>query len=66
MQGRDVWASCVVITVNPNAEEVQYNQKTGKAQHVGSYLIHVGEPGAPDPMPMDLIVEQQLRVPPKQ
>ena len=61
MQGRDVWASCVVVTVNAHAEQVQYNQRTGKAEHYGSYLIHVGEPGAPDPRPMDLIYEQQLQ-----
>ena len=65
MQGRDLWVSCVVVTVNAHAKEVQYNQRTGKPEHYGSYLIHVGEPGAPDPMPMDLIYEQQLRVSPK-
>ena len=55
----------MVVTVNAHAKEVQKNERTGKEVHHGSYLIHVGEPGAPDPMPMDLIVEQQLRVPPK-
>ena len=64
-KGGDLWVSCVVVTVNAHAKEVQYNQRTGKPEHYGSYLIHVGEPGAPDPMPMDLIYEQQLRVSPK-
>ena len=66
LKGGDLWCPCVVVTVNAHAEQVQYNKRTGKAEHYGSYLIHVGEPGAPDPMPMDLVYEQQLRVPPKQ
>ena len=45
----------MVVTVNAHAKEVQKNPRTGKEEHYGSYLIQ-----------MDLIDEQQLRVPPKQ
>ena len=50
-----------MVTVNPNAKEIQYTD-TGKPAHHGSYLIHIGEPGAPNPGIEDLIDETKLRV----
>ena len=44
-EGNKAWLPCVVVTVNPNAKKVQYNERTGKAEHFGSYLIRIGDPG---------------------